>query len=724
MSEQNLLNLEDKSCKIVKEILNNHGSLSRLQDSISTDIKSVISILEKMYSLNYTKTGKKRKNTNAVTTKKIELIHASNDIDLILSIKKIMWNELTFEQCVYSVSDMLLINLVLYKYELMTITDYKNFWHLLYKNNLVDNEDQVLYLYAQVDDRLEDLNSWMNYILDSSYEMGTAIPSLEKTIELYGEVDDDMKEVVHKVNSIISRPEFIKEIIENTTIDILSKVVHWTPYKSIITEYLVSKELENIEGLNNHDDVSKVINQRDKITEDMPVSYSVLGNKIGEFTAQTIDMDLYSKLPQAHLQSWLPKWVYSHPEVDPKIKLFFPGGDGIGHSAIIVKTNEGMILLDFGLSVVNNTSPKWLPLLNKLDAVLLTHAHMDHSGSIPLLYDHHRDLQWFATKETKFMVDMLWGDTQRIISRHTHDDILASDPVIQKLTNKDNVMRASKNFNEINIKSTFSVLPNVEVTAHHAGHLFGSVGYELNIAGKRIFYSGDFNKNGTPLLDKSEFPNDFDYTIFDGTNYNRYHEESTLESNFENILNNSDRIIIPAFSIGRTQEMLYQLKQTKGIDNWNITLTGMGGRLTKHMSIKKLDNSLKNVSIKPTLPTTEFIEKTIVIAGQGMLQAGTSRNLFEFSKDDERTTVAFTGYQAPNTMGAQILFNNRYLKNKFKQQVARIKFSGHTSGKDLDKYIDEQAGNKIMVHSPDGAYESMKKEDIQIPSSFRRKLDI
>ena len=114
----------------------------------------------------------------------------------------------------------------------------------------------------------------------------------------------------------------------------------------------------------------------------------------------------------------------------------------------------------------------------------------------------------------------------------------------------------------------------------------------------------------------------------------------------------------------------------------------------------------------------QFKEKSVVIGGQGMLQAGTSRKLLEYSAEDSNTSVVLCGYQAPNTLGYWLGNKHPALISKFSQKLYNISLSGHTPGNNLSEFVDNVKGKKVMVHAPKGAYQSKARKDVLLPSEI------
>ncbi|MHA2249550.1 MAG: MBL fold metallo-hydrolase [Candidatus Kariarchaeaceae archaeon] len=653
---------------------------------------------------------------------------ANNFEEAELVIRKLLWNEISIDE-IEDTSELMFRIIFYYLTGKIPLIDLQSVWHKYYTNNLISAEHLPRLIFILFDTALiETFEDWSLLVQKECLEISSLTPSFAETIEIYNNwmdksIDPKWSALSSKIASLEKRPEYFQEILTHTDEQDLVSIMPWMhlPIRQQITEYLVEVEIDKLDKKMSYKQLMEHLNQEGSITKGMPVSYQVLKSKIAELPAQPMDMSVIEKIPQKYVQDWAPKYVYSQPEIAQKIGIYFPGGKGIGHSAILIKANDGMILLDFGLSVVNSTIPRWFPLLEKVDAVLLTHAHLDHSGSIPLLFSKESKLPWFGQKETKLMTEMLWNDTSNIIRRNVDENTIKHDPVLTGLSSSSSIQAALNNFHEIKVGESMSILPKVSVTPHNAAHLFGSVGYELDIDGKRILYTGDFNMDGTISFKGAKFPKDSDTTIFDGTYYGRYDEDKDPQTELKHILENSKRIIIPAFSMGRSQEILFRLKQLGAEKQWKIHLTGMGGRLTQRMNLTvgaSGGGKSSGISISKTLEPEDFVEKSIVIAGQGMLQVGTSRNLFDYSMDDPDTSVILCGYQAPNTMGYHLLQKHPYLQKRYQQQITRIKLSGHTKGKTLDSFIDSLDKQKIMVHSPTGAYESIQRLDIKVPQNL------
>ena len=639
----------------------------------------------------------------------------NEDYEPLLHIRQLLWNEIDFLETDHPLQ-WLFDAIFFWKTSFLTMVDLKALVHRLSDLELISTEDIYDLSDIILDTKLESLENWLGEIWYVFDDLISLVPDLSIAIQVYSkiynsEIDSYWSDLASQAKSLRERPEYTEDLLKMASISTLHDLSNWVDADSRerIVNYGLSKSLDS--------DFDPKDNQSILFDDiEFPLSFPVLGDRIQEIGQTILDSKEFEGIPQKHLNSWMPKFVYSRPDVKQKIRIYFPGGKDIGHSGILIKTNEGALLFDFGLSVVNNTFANWHPLLEKLDAVFLSHAHLDHSGGLPLLMRDERKLQWFGKRETGILCEMLWNDTTKIASRISDNYLKTSN--LGHIAKASNVLNAMSNFNEIELGKPLKVLPKVEITPFNASHLFGSVGFEINIDGRRLFYTGDFNLDNMEKQN-TKFPTDIDQLIFDGTYYNRESTFSEPQDTLKEVLDNSKRIIIPAFSMGRSQEMLFELKNLKAEKKWKIVLTGMGGRLASKlkMSVGPSGGGKKTgVVIANTLNPDDFGENTIVIAGQGMLQAGTSRNLLDATREDTDTSIVLCGYQAPNSLGFHLHANHPYLRGKYHQPLYRVRISGHSSSDRLNSYLDRVSSTKVMVHSPEEARKNIIHENLVIPT--------
>jgi putative mRNA 3-end processing factor len=626
----------------------------------------------------------------------------------LLTLKQITW-QMTKIGEIQWVDQISAFITYLYKEKLINEVEFISLVKELYINRFLP-DNFIFYLTTYLTDKVYSFSKFIAEIDYWRYTLVQPYPLLNEIISFYEQNYSKLKKnekeyyenIYSKIHSLDKKPEefyeHISQFSSNELIDLLDFIDF--DNKSKITDEILTRLSESLDSdaYEGFEEQSKLLHE---FWQQFPLSFTLLGEKMTVLPQKTLDMEQMEKIPQTKIQEWAPKFVYSRPEVPEKVTFYFPGGPNIGHSAILVKTNHGVVLLDFGMSVINNRMPKWHPLLEKVDAILISHAHLDHSGALPLLLrtdSKLANLPWFATKETNIICEMLFKDTMNVLRKTWPQEALNTNFVGRALTTEANIINALSNYNEIDLEKTISILPNFEVTPYSAGHLFGSVGFDIQIGNKNILYTGDFNQEPGALFSGAKFPNhDYNNVLFDGTNIIKKENQFTHPS-LKNVTENSERVLIPAFSIGRTQEVLYQLLN-QGIDKTHkIIVTGLGTRLTKKLNLKL--NS-KNILLAPGILNEEFESKTVVITGNGMLQGGTSRDLLEYTKNDNETTIVFSGYQSPNTMGYALYGQkNNWLTSNYKQKITKVSISGHTSKEGLENFLNNYSNNKTVVHAP------------------------
>jgi len=278
--------------------------------------------------------------------------------------------------------------------------------------------------------------------------------------------------------------------------------------------------------------------------------------------AKAVKMEDLANITQDQMKEFASIKAYSSPSIAQKIRITFLGGGNIGNMAIIIQIDNNAILLDYGMSVANNAIPRWHPSLNFVNVVLLTHAHLDHSGALPYLITPKNGKRWYASPTTKILTEKLLFNTSNVVKERYKKKIKYL-PVLKSYTKASRLVNLFNVFNPLKPKESVEVSPGFEVMPYPASHLFGSYSYELNVFGKRILFTGDFSLDKNELFPGAKLPTDCDITIFDGTYYNREIPREDPNVVLSQAAESCSRIIIPAFSLGRTQEMIKRLARRK-----------------------------------------------------------------------------------------------------------------------------------------------------------------
>ncbi len=421
---------------------------------------------------------------------------------------------------------------------------------------------------------------------------------------------------------------------------------------------------------------------------------------------EPLSYEVFSKVPEPILKGVMPALAYSgkirHIEIE------FLGGPRIGRSGILIKTDYGAILLDYGFSVAHLSIPKWAPDLENLDAILITHAHIDHVGGLPALFEYY-DQKWMGVGPTGVISKMLLRDSLKVsqIPAKRKKDI--DDPV-HNIKAK-NIDKLERKYVSLEYDKEYIVSPGVTVRPIDAKHVPGSAAYEIDIEGFKILYTGDFNLDNTFLYEGAILPTDADVTIFDGTYWGREDfDRLQAVSVIKEAVQNYGPVIIPAFALGRAQEIVMMLDQYGISRERNVLLSGMALSITKMSGVSGKFRGL--------LRTEKELKKDdILVSGGGMLEGGEARKQFEYYKEHEEAAIVFTGFLARGTYGYWI--HKGLVETTPRVFYARL--SAHSSASKLEKFVSQLKGKKVMVHTP----ATSAPDDVLIPEfGTRLKFDL
>jgi metallo-beta-lactamase family protein len=419
---------------------------------------------------------------------------------------------------------------------------------------------------------------------------------------------------------------------------------------------------------------------------------------------------------------------------------------------IQVQTPSGLkrILLDCGLfqgkrqeSAVKNAQFSFDPAQD-IDAVVLTHAHMDHVGRIPLLYKKGFRGQVHCTYATKDLAEVMLQDggyiqekDEEYFRKHLQKSMIPCDG---PLYTQQDAIDCMEIFHGQNYGEWFVVCDGIKAQFLEAGHIVGAAMVVLEVTEgntvQHIGFTGDLGRNTLPIIrDPAQMP-PVDVLICESTYGNRNHEDITMARNHlrdvvTKTAKRGGKVLIPAFSLERTQEIVYDLHvlwDAKEIPATPIYIDSpLASRVTevfmKHSEcydqqmyeqfLARAHNPFQFSLVK----YTESVEESkalngipgpaIIMAGSGMCEAGRIRHHLRNEIEDERNTVLVVGYMAGNTLGKRIvdsevtavkIFDEMYQK---KAEVVYINaYSGHADMIDLDNFVTKVEGLQklILVH--------------------------
>ncbi len=398
------------------------------------------------------------------------------------------------------------------------------------------------------------------------------------------------------------------------------------------------------------------------------------------------------------------------------MELIFHGGAGqVGRSCIEVKTSKSRILLDAGLWITSHGAefPTDIEKIDEIDAVIISHAHLDHTGALPRLKHQGLRCPIFANIETKKISKILLKDSFKISRiQHAHPGYGKDD--IQSVMSqfRDIPFNKIEEFNDIK----FKLIPS--------GHIPGSAAILIECEGERLLYTGDINSTETHLLKGANIQEDIDYLIIESTygdrdHPNRKEQEQTFLNHVEKTIMRGGSVLIPAFAVGRAQELLLMLNDREF--DVPIYLDGMARQIAELMSsypsLVKDSGALRNAIekcnfIRDRDQRSTILEKQcIIISTSGMVNGGPS--LFYLGKlfNSEKNSILLTGYQAEGTNGKMLYDDGTvYIDGNLmhvKADIEKFDFSAHSGMQELHSVVlDLNPKLTIVQH---GDKESIEK---------------
>ncbi len=421
-------------------------------------------------------------------------------------------------------------------------------------------------------------------------------------------------------------------------------------------------------------------------------------------------------------------------------------------SCHFVSFGERNILVDCGMEqgpdLYENQEIPVKP--SSIDYVFITHAHIDHSGLLPLLYNHGFRGQVFATTATVQLCEIMLKDSAHIQMSEAEwknrKAKRAGLPEVVPLYDMNDAMGVLQHFIPCEYHHTVEVCEELKVRFVDAGHLLGSSSIEMWITEgndqKKIVFSGDIGNGNRPLIKNPEYIKDADYVVVESTYGDRLHSAppdyaAELAKVLKDTFTRGGNLVIPAFSVGRTQEMLYYMRRIKTehmlpeFENFEVYVDSPLAVEATTIFNKNVRNcfreealSLINEGINPisfpglrmSITSEESIAinfdeaPKVILSASGMCEAGRIRHHLKHNLWRADSTIVFVGFQVPGTLGFTLLNGAKEVKLFGENIEVRAKIlnlpglSGHADKDHLTKWVaafEEKPQKVFVVHGED-----------------------
>lgn len=428
-------------------------------------------------------------------------------------------------------------------------------------------------------------------------------------------------------------------------------------------------------------------------------------------------------------------------------------------SKYLIKAGDIKLLVDCGLfqgyKELRLRNWKDLPINpSEIDYVLLTHAHIDHSGYIPLLVKHGFRGKILCTEATYDLCEVLLPDSGYL---HEEEARYANrkhyskhHPALPLYTEKE-AENSLAYFQTVDFDKQIRVNPDLCFSFHYAGHILGASLVKVTHYNVSILFSGDLGRKNDPIMLPPKLPPKADYYVIESTYGNRLHDEMDPEQCLGAIINRTVKrggvTLIPAFAVGRTQAMLYyihQLKAKKIIPDIPVFIDSpMATDATKLFYQHAQQHRLSNQQSSDVCRTAQYVHSVeesialhsknspmVIISASGMATGGRILHHIKKFAPNDKNTIVFCGFQAGGSRGDRLVRGQESVK-MFGQMVAiRAEVvqlentSAHADYQEILSWLShiKSTPKKIFItHGENEASESLKEK---IEQQFQWRCEV
>jgi metallo-beta-lactamase family protein len=414
------------------------------------------------------------------------------------------------------------------------------------------------------------------------------------------------------------------------------------------------------------------------------------------------------------------------------------------------RSGNSRILLDCGLfqgsrslEALNYEALAFDP--KSIDAVILSHADIDHSGLLPRLVAEGFTGAIWCTVETADLLEFMLADAGRIqeyeAERRNRRRDRVGEEAFQPIYTEQNALAAWKLTRPVPLEEWFEPAPGFRIRLWNAGHILGSASIELEAEGVRVLYSGDVGPDNKSFHADPASPAGFDYVLCESTYGDRHREQVTIEQR-RHLLGaeilaaraRGGNLVVPTFALERTQELLFDIATLSSdgrIDNAMVFVDSpLANRATS--VFRKYANQLEDtggadVFSHPSIRYVNDVAESmllnsmsgaIILAASGMCEAGRIRHHLFYNLPRRDSTILFVGFQAEGSLGRVILDGAQRVRISGRDVMVRAKirriesYSAHADQTELLAWLRERgpiAGSLLLDHGESGAIEELRR---------------
>ncbi len=409
---------------------------------------------------------------------------------------------------------------------------------------------------------------------------------------------------------------------------------------------------------------------------------------------------------------------------------------GIGANSLFIQLGDLNILVDCGLNpkrVGRVAAPDFKPLRGvTLDLIIITHCHLDHIGSLPVVMREQPNTPVIMTTSSRMLIERMLHNSANVMMRQREDQNVPDYP----LFTHEEIDRCGKRLTGLpfgHAKHFRGAKDDIEVIFHPAGHVAGAAAVEIRHKHRHIFFTGDVLFENQRTLAGAKFPSGhFDTVVMETTRgiterpagKERINEVNRLITTINDTIQRGGSMLMPIFALGRMQEIfsiLHDARKFGRLVDCPIYTGGLGvdladyfdeiARKTKHVQFSR--TVMKDLKVKPTPRQLKAGEdpgqNALYVVSSGMMVERTpSYTLASGLVGNARNTIGFVGYCDPDTPGGQLLatrpgeefvFSAAHVKAKIKARIERFELSGHADREELLEFaVQTQARCVVLTH--------------------------